>query len=360
MPVKPIENGYIVSVYHHRKRYQERVLSPHSETFRKRLEEECILISFIMRTEDQELASRLPNSKILKRFFAAKTPQFTIDDYATLWFKRNQVNWSKSTEIGYRKKYNGKLASAFGKMQITKFKNTDFSDWASTQSLSGKTLNEYRLILTLIFKEAFFDGVVATNVMDRVRRFKQTRKEPDPFTPTEIEKVLKALPSPYNWYYTLAFYTGCRPGELIALRRQDVDIKNNRIFIRVNFVAGKETQPKTAASLRTIPLLPAPALALEQLFASEFTSDYRCFINPNTGAEFTADGLRRHVWEPTLKQLKIRYRPQYQCRHTFASMMLTKGMDPSKLARVMGHSDWGMIRHVYARWIDEFNPSSEI
>jgi integrase len=54
----------------------------------------------------------------------------------------------------------------------------------------------------------------------------------------------------------------------------------------------------------------------------------------------------------------VRYRYPYQTRHTYASMLLTAGEDPMWVARQMGHSDWGMIRKVYARWLPDINPNA--
>jgi integrase len=33
--------------------------------------------------------------------------------------------------------------------------------------------------------------------------------------------------------------------------------------------------------------------------------------------------------------------------------MLSHGENPLKLAHHMGHTDWGMIRKIYGRWIEK-------
>jgi integrase len=38
--------------------------------------------------------------------------------------------------------------------------------------------------------------------------------------------------------------------------------------------------------------------------------------------------------------------------------MLSAGENPLWVASQMGHSDWGMIRKVYGRWIPEADPQS--
>jgi integrase len=64
------------------------------------------------------------------------------------------------------------------------------------------------------------------------------------------------------------------------------------------------------------------------------------------------DIMRERLWLPTLKQAQVKYRSPYNCRYTYASIMLTTGNASTWLAKQMGHKDWGMIRMLYARWID--------
>ncbi len=61
--------------------------------------------------------------------------------------------------------------------------------------------------------------------------------------------------------------------------------------------------------------------------------------------------FRRSYWEPTLRRLGMRYRPPYNTRHTYATMMLMAGMTPAFCAKQLGHSVEMFLR-TYAKWID--------
>ena len=61
--------------------------------------------------------------------------------------------------------------------------------------------------------------------------------------------------------------------------------------------------------------------------------------------------IRKVVWTPALQRANVKYRTPYQTRHTFASMLLSRGENPLWVANQMGHKDWGMIRKTYGRWI---------
>jgi integrase len=117
---------------------------------------------------------------------------------------------------------------------------------------------------------------------------------------------------------------------------------------------GREKEPKTRGSIRTIELLPEAINALSGIENSEYYDNFRVFIDPKTKQTYKyADGLREYIWMPTLKRIGVKYRYPYQCRHTFASMMLTQGRNSMWVAAQMGHADWGMISKTYGRWISQ-------
>ena len=55
----------------------------------------------------------------------------------------------------------------------------------------------------------------------------------------------------------------------------------------------------------------------------------------------------------------LRYRESYQTRHTFATLALTAGANPSYIARQLGYTNANMLFRVYSKWIDGANKSHE-
>jgi integrase len=71
-----------------------------------------------------------------------------------------------------------------------------------------------------------------------------------------------------------AAMTGMRQGELLALRRMDVDWMAHRVRVRRNFVRGKFGTPKSKRSSRSIPLADEVARELDLLFqGSSYQTD---------------------------------------------------------------------------------------
>jgi integrase len=76
------------------------------------------------------------------------------------------------------------------------------------------------------------------------------------------------------------------------------------------------------------------------------------WVSPNAhGGRLNLDNLRHRIWYTTLARAKLRPRDLYQCRHTFASLMLQSGEDPAWVACMMGHTTTKMLYERYHRFI---------
>ena len=354
MAVKEVKNGYVIDFTIGHQRYRETIPAPINKSAQKRIEEQESVYKMAISLSDKAIAARFHNSKIIQKAFGRDSDSFTIDQYSSIWFKQKQRNWSHTTIRGYSQKYNSYIKPNFGYMRLIDFKASMFDEWASTQTLSGKSINEARNVINQIFKCAYFDDIIDSNPVERVNRCKQDHKEAEPFSMVEIKKILEALEPPYREFFQFAIWTGLRTGELLGLRWQDVDLDKGQVHIRTNITQGREKEPKTRGSIRTIELLPEAINALKSIKNSEYYDNFRVFIDPKTKETYKyADGLRKYIWMPTLKRIGVKYRYPYQCRHTFASMMLSQGRNPMWVASQMGHADWGMIRKVYGRWIND-------
>lgn len=351
MSVKEVNGGYVIDFTLNHERYRETIPAPHNKTASKRVEEQVAIYKMAISLNDKAIASRFPNSKIIQKAFDTGC-NYTIHDYSNIWFKQKQRNWSHTTIRGYTQKYNSYIKPNWGHLKLTEFKASMFDEWASESSLSAKSINETRNVIKQIFGRAFNDGVIDKDPTSIIERYKQTTIEPQPFRNSEIEKILAVLDNPYKQFYQFAFFTGLRTGELLGLRWQDVEIHRKVAHIRVNLTSGIEKEPKTQGSIRTVDLNDKAIEALIEIRNSKFLDSKRVFINPKTMEEYRySDGLRKYVWKPALLKANVIYRYPYQCRHTYASMMLSSGANPMWVAKQMGHADWGMIRKVYGRWI---------
>ncbi|GAI44610.1 unnamed protein product [marine sediment metagenome] len=66
----------------------------------------------------------------------------------------------------------------------------------------------------------------------------------------------------------------------------------------------------------------------------------------------------RH-FNQALEAKGLRHRPQYNCRHTYATMCLMSGMNPAFFAGQLGHSVQVLLS-TYAKWLNSANDWAEL
>lgn len=324
------------------------------EASRKR---DAILHAIAMGTFDY--ADHFPDSPKAIKF--SKTPGclVTIEQALKDWLRKSEKHCQYSTIKGYGSIVYHHLIPAFGDLRLTELTPALIEDWTYTLNVSNKRINNILSPLRQIYKDAYYDSLINKNPMERVRLLPIKQREPHPFSPDEISSILEQLSGQCRNLIKFAFWSGLRTSELIGLRWQDVDFHNNRFYVRVAIVNGREKSTKTLSGLRTVDLNAASRQALMDQ-TSHTEGKTRVFHDPKTNSQWASDQIiRKRVWIAALKAAGIEYRNPYQTRHTFASMMLSQGENPMWVAHQMGHKDWGMIRKVYGRWIPN-KPTSNV
>jgi integrase len=260
---------------------------------------------------------------------------------------------------GYRSAIEYYLKPNFGDIRLVDLTSAMVKSWLGGLTITAKRMNNVLIPLRTIFADAFADGLVDKDPMVRVKNSQVKTEEPQPFTPQEIELILKELPQQGKNLIQFAQWTGLRTSELIALEWGDIDFNAELIRVRRATVNKHTKQPKTKAGERNVRLFPPALESLHNQKQFTFLVDGRVFYNPKTDKPWETDAqIRRTLWIPALKKAGVIYRNPYQLRHTYASTLLSLGVNPLWLANQMGHKDWGMIRRVYGRWIPEVDNSS--
>lgn len=275
---------------------------------------------------------------------------------------------SPSTLNGYRKIVDGALRIKWGRMLVTEVTPAALRTWIAAMDVTAKTARNVIGPLNSIFQDALNDGIIQQNPLDQLALNKILTKtkrkstyEVDPFSLDEITAILAACEGPARNLFQFAFWSGLRTSELIGLRWKDLDFEAGLIRVRQAVVVRQEKNTtKTQAGMRDVMMLPSARAALEaQKQWSALMQHGRVFTVPWTGKPWTGDKqIRVNCWTHVLKKAKVRYRNPYQTRHTYASMLLSRGENPLWVAKQMGHVDTEMITKHYGRWIPEADARS--
>jgi integrase len=187
------------------------------------------------------------------------------------------------------------------------------------------------------------DRVPHLNPSERPR---PVRREEGYFTDDERALLLAALPEGlYRTLFRVAFLSGLRKGELIALRWQDVDFERGQLHVRFSYSGRELTSPKSHER-RDVDLPPQAVQYLAEWSATcGHPSEGLVFPDERTGSYLSEEAVLRLVLYPALTKAEIprvdtegRKRAFHSIRHSYAKSMLEGGDDLYYLQRQMGHS----------------------
>lgn len=177
----------------------------------------------------------------------------------------------------------------------------------------------------------------------------QNHKEKIPFSDKELDKLWKSIEFvPFADMIIYGCYSGWRPGEIIKLKVEDVDLDNGFIKGGIKTTAGKN---------RIVPIHPLVKSIIEKYYneAIEVGSEYLFNdITKKTGIGLSRDQYLSR-FNKVITQLNFRKEisPHYT-RHTFVTRAKKANMNEYILKLIIGHDIGDLTEHVYThRELDE-------
>lgn len=166
-----------------------------------------------------------------------------------------------------------------------------------------------------------------------------------------VIESLKSEPLMYQVLIHLALNTGCRRGELIVLKWQNIDFDNNAVLIwhsayKLKDQAEKLTEPKRGSYRR----IAIPTYLINLLYSyRKAQTEYRLKIGDKWQGDdwlfIQWDGKEMnittpsHWWPDFLKRNKLTHVKFHSLRHTSGTLALKDGADIKAVAARLGHKN---------------------
>ena len=138
--------------------------------------------------------------------------------------------------------------------------------------------------------------------------------------------------------WATALYAGLRRGELMGLHREDVDLATGLIRVERGWDQCEgEVAPKSKQGRRKVPI---PAALRDRLaeYLMDGPESGRIFI----GARDAYERGRRAAVDASIEPPTL-----HECRHGYAALMISAGVNVKALSTFMGHANIGITLDQY-------------
>ena len=240
---------------------------------------------------------------------------------------------------------------------IVMVKGKPFATWTIRGTLTP---------LGRMFAVAVRRGVAPSNPvrgLDKSERPRSDRREMRVLAREEIDGFLDACPSLYKPVVATALFTGTRQGETLALRWADIDFDAGVVHVRWQLGRDGALAPlKTGAGLRDVVMFPALAGMLrdhrETAFAKGQAKPENFVFASVTGTAMHYRNVVRRGFDKAIAgasldgggRPKLRW---HDLRHTFASLLISAGLNVVYVSRQLGHASSDITLRAYSHLFDQ-------
>ncbi len=233
----------------------------------------------------------------------------------------------------------------------------------STCGLSTTTMHHLHAVLHRALAQAERLGLVARNVTELVDVPRMAEHEMHILDREQVHRLLEAAHQDrLEALYVLAVSTGMRQGELLALRWSDIDLERCTVQVRATLQWAKQggytlAAPKTRQSRRQITLTALACAALrthrlrqseERLAAGVARGMHDLVFTSKTGSALDGRNVTRTDFAHLLKCAGLPAIRFQGLRHTAATLLLGRGVNPKIVSEMLGHTKVGITLDIYS------------
>ena len=289
-----------------------------------------------------------------------------FSEYAARFVEGNE-RLGKSTKNKYFELLNNHLLPFFGGIQVKAITYINVKNWFDSESDNTARVNAYKLLSEIM-------GAAANDALDdegntlidkspcRLKSVARPKKRHETVVPTvkQIKELVSYMPERLGLIEWIAFGLGFRIGEILALQRRDIDLKNNIIHVRHSLKDEKDERGKTVVvmgSTKTksseasviIPELLKPWFEKQLKEYTSKEADAFIFTTENNNNFIRPSNFRCRYHNPARRQVAglEEYWP-HDGRHARVITMLESGESLNVVAKQVRHSDARTTARFYA------------
>jgi integrase len=292
-------------------------------------------------------------------------PNPTVGAFLAQWLAAVKATVRPKTYTSYEGTVRLHLVPHIGKVRLRNLTPAQVQGVLTVKAearLSPRSVRYVLMVLRIALGQAERWGMVSRNVARLVDGPRVPYRAVTVLTPQQCRRLLEAARgNRLEALYALTLALGLRRGEVLGLRRVDVDLDRRRLTVgaALQRVPGRGlvlVETKTARSRRVITLPEVCMAALrahrvrqiqDKLVAGSRWVETGFVFTTEIGTPLDGDAvgrrLRRLLLDAGLPLVRF-----HDLRHSAASLLLAQGVAPRVVMDVLGHSQMGVTMNTYS------------
>ncbi|MBA3825335.1 MAG: site-specific integrase [Ktedonobacterales bacterium] len=231
------------------------------------------------------------------------------------------------------------------------------------QGWNAGTVSSLHSVFHDALKQAVRLGLVHRNITDMVDPPRREEHEMEVLTEEQVKLLLSSVKD--DWFEALYFVvlsTGLRAGEIFALQWQDIDFASRKLEVKRGWQRTNTktslSLPKTSHGRRTIVLSQVAKDALmrqrERInkarleIGDAWDTTHDLVFPGKRGKMYTFKNFNTTQLHPLLKNIGLPLIRFHDLRHTFATLLIGKGVNIKVVSEMLGHSNVSVTLRIYA------------
>lgn len=311
----------------------------------------------------QELANELMADYMKGTFYKGKNT--SLGEFLSEWLEVYKSEVEYNTYRSYESFVRLYINPNIGSIRLDKLQSNDIQNFYNNirdnSSISPTTIRRMHSTLHNALDFALQRDLIPRNVSEKVSLPRQKRFRPNTITEEQLISIIKATKETEIYIPVLiAALTGMRRGEVAGLKWENINFDSKTISIKHSLQRRKCTglvlkQPKTEDSYRTIKMNDTLYSVLikhksrqgelSQYNPNEFNNGFVCTFND--GRPIDPDYITKR-FNKILKKIDVPHIRFHDLRHTFATILLSKGIQVKFVSEILGHTSTKITQDIYS------------